>query len=453
MSFLGRTGVALAVFCCSALQILAADQVLSVPGPPPVAEEPEPGFRETLEPEDELSLRQAVALALLRSPDLAAFAWEVRAREARVIQAGAHPNPELGLLVEELGTNREEISGGEQTTIQLGLLVELGGKRSARTQVASLERDVAGWDHEINRINLLSLVSHSFIEVLSAQRRVALAEETVRLADQSAGVVSERVKGGKASPVEETKATVVLATARIRLDRTRRELEASRRALSGTWGSTTPHFKAAVGDLDSIPPVPDLEQLTTLLTQNPELARWATEVSLRRATVDLEKTRRVPDLTMDGGYKHHSAAVGEDADTYLVGISIPLPLFNRNRGGIQAARHRAVKSEEERRSTEVRLGIALAESYNALSSAYSRVTALRDTVLPGAQSAFDAVSEGYRLGRFGLLDVLDSQRTLFEARHEYLRAATDYHKAVVDVEHLIGDRLDSTATRRDGDLP
>ena len=63
------------------------------------------------------------------------------------------------------------------------------------------------------------------------------------------------------------------------------------------------------------------------------------------------------------------------------------------------------------------------------------------------------VSEGYRLGRFGLLDVLDSQRTLFGARYEYLRATTDYHKAVVDVERLIGDRLDSTATRRDGDLP
>jgi cobalt-zinc-cadmium efflux system outer membrane protein len=355
--------------------------------------------------------------------------------------------------VEELGTDREFITGGEQTTIQLGQLVELGGKRSARTQVASLERDVAGWDYEIKRINLLSRVSHSFIEVLSAQRRVALTEEMVRLADQSAGVVSERVKGGKASPVEETKATVALATAQIGLDRTRRELEAARRALSGTWGNTTPHFRTAAGDLDSISPVPDLEQLTGLLTQNPELALWATEVLLRQARVDLEKAKRVPDLTVGAGYKRYSVSVGEDVDTYLVGVSIPIPLFNRNRGGIQAARYQAVKSEEERRSAEVRLGIVLADRHNALAAAYSRVTALQDTVLPGAQSAFDAVSEGYRLGRFGLLDVLDSQRTLFEARHEYLRAATDYHKAVVDVERLIGDRLDSTATRRDGDLP
>jgi len=453
MSFPGRVGVTLAVLCCSASQMLVADPVSGVPESPPIVEEREPGSTEALEPIDELSLGQAVALALLRSPDLAAFAWQVRAREARVIQAGAHPNPELRLSVEELGTNREEITGGEQTTIQLGQLVELGGKRSARTQVASRKRDVAGWDYEIKRINVLGRVSHSFIEVLSAQSRVALAEETVRLADQSAAVVSERVKGGKASPVEETKATVALATAQIGLDRTRRELQAARRALSGTWGSTTPHFKTAVGDLNSIPPVPDLEQIRQMLTGNPELALWAAEVSLRQATVELEEAERVPDLTLSGGYKHYSVSAGEDASTYLVEVSIPLPLFNRNRGGIQAARHQAVKSEEQRRSAEIRLGIALAESHNALSAAYSRVTALRDTVLPGAQSAFDAVSEGYRLGRFGLLDVLDSQRTLFEARHEYLQAATDYHKAVVDVERLIGDRLDSTAARRDGDLP
>jgi cobalt-zinc-cadmium efflux system outer membrane protein len=74
-------------------------------------------------------------------------------------------------------------------------------------------------------------------------------------------------------------------------------------------------------------------------------------------------------------------------------------------------------------------------------------------VLPGAQNAFEKVNEGYRLGRFGLLDVLDSQRTLFEARRQYLRAAEDYHQAVVDVERLIGARLDSAEPTRDGDLP
>jgi len=143
MSFLGRASGALVVLCCSALQTLAAQEAMRAPGSPPIVEERDPSFAETLEPTDLLSLEQAVALAILRSPDLAAFAWEVRAREARVIQARAHPNPELHVLAEELGTNRELITGGEQTTIQLGQLIELGGKRSARSQVASLARDVA----------------------------------------------------------------------------------------------------------------------------------------------------------------------------------------------------------------------------------------------------------------------------------------------------------------------
>ncbi len=85
MSFVERVGVALAALCCSAPQMLAAEEVLSAPGSPPIVEEREPSSAETLEPTDELSLGQAVALALLRSPDLAAFAWEVRAHEVRVI--------------------------------------------------------------------------------------------------------------------------------------------------------------------------------------------------------------------------------------------------------------------------------------------------------------------------------------------------------------------------------
>lgn len=458
MSFLGRSSIALSALCFSSLVSLAIDDGLreenrrSMDGTPQArgwAEQTDPSH--PVEPVDEITLGHAVALALLRSPDLAAFAWEKRSREARVLQARMHPNPELHGLVENLGSNRESITGGQQTTIELAQRIELGGKRSARTEVASIELDLAGWDYEMERIDLLRRVSRSFIEVLSGQKRTALAEEAVGLAEQSAGVVLERVKAGKAAPIEETKADVAVATARIGLHQTRRQLEASRRTLSATWGTTSPRFKRVLGDLDSIVPIPALEHLTELLTHHPELALWATKVSLRRATVDLEKAGRVPDLNVTGGYRSYS--LGEGADTFLVGVSIPLPLFNRNKGRIQAAQHQEARAEEHRRSAELRLGTALATSYEALSSAYSEVTALRDTVLPGAQDVFEVVTEGYRLGRFDLLDVLDSQRTLFDVRHQYLRAAVDYHKAVVDVEHLIGTRLDSAGTEQQGDLP
>lgn len=394
------------------------------------------------EPEGELTLRQAVALTLLQSPELAAFGWEVRAREARILQAGVLPNPSVSALVENLGTKREEITGGIQTTLQLGQLIELGGKRSARVRVASLERDVAGWDYELKRIDILSRVSLRFIDVLSAQQRLVLLEETVRLADQSREAVAERVRAGKASPVEETKAGVALSIARIPLERAKRELEALRKALSATWGNNSPRFKSASGDLETLPPIPTFERLASLLIKNPELALWAAEVAMRRAAVELAETKAVPDLTVGAGYRRYSVR-GDDVDALLVGVSIPLPVFDRNQGGIREARTHVARSEEERRVAELRLGIALAESYRAMASAHSELTALRETVLPGARSAFETTTEGYRLGKFGILDVLDSQRTLSEARAQSLRAATEFHKAVVDVERLIGDRLDS----------
>ncbi len=393
------------------------------------------------EPEGDLTLRQAVALALLQSPELAAFGWEVRVREARMVQAGLLPNPTLSAAVENLGTKKDEVTGGIQTTLQLGQLIELGGKRSARRRVAAAERDVAGWDYEIRRIDILSRVSLRFIDVLSAQRHLAQLEETLAFAEQSRQAVVDKVAGGKASPVDETKANVAVSTVRIAVERAKRQLDASRKALSATWGNGVPRFKSASGDLDALSPVPPFERLAGLLAKNPELALWASEVAMRQAAVGLAESKAVPDLTVGAGYRRYSPS-GDDVDTLLVGVSIPLPVFDRAQGDIQEARFRVARSEEERRGAELRLGIALGESYRTLSGAHSELTALRDTVLPGAQSAFDAVREGYQLGKFGLLDVLDSQRTLSEARAQALRTATEYHKAVVDVERLIGDRLD-----------
>src|SRR5262245_38651601 len=126
-----------------------------------------------------------------------------------------------------------------------------------------------------------------------------------------------------------------------------------------------------------------------------------------------------------------------------MGAPIPLPLSNCNQATVLEARYRLAKAGEERRAAEAQVRAALAEAYGALSRAFVEATRLHNEVLPGAQRAFDAVSEGYRQGKFGLLDVLDAQRTLFEARGQYLEALAAYHQAVAEVEQLIGERLAS----------
>ncbi len=401
-----------------------------------------PGARadapEMTEPKGVITLREALALTLMHNPSLSAFSWETRAAEARRLQAGLAPNPELGVVVENFGNRSLEGVDATATTVQLSQLVQLGQKRAKREKLAALERDLTGWDYEAKRLDVLTDATKDFIEVLAAQERHATASQLVNLAQEVFASVTERVKAGKVSPLEETKAQVSLATSRIALDRAKRALEAARRHLAAGWGSAAALFERAEGRLEQIAPIPSAAELADAISQNPDIARWAVEMEHRRAAVKLEDAKGVPDVTVGAGVRQFNEA---DQTAALLAVSIPLPVFDRNQGGRAEARSKLSKAEEERKAARLRVLIALSEAYQSLSTAYAEATSLKGEVLPGAQSAFDAANEGFRLGKFGYLDVLDAQRTLFETKNSYIEALASYHKAVADVERLIAEPL------------
>lgn len=396
------------------------------------------------EPTGAITLRDAVTLALMHNPGLAAYAWETRAREARAVQAGTRPNPTLSVLAEDLGATAGSSSAtGQliqpQTTIQLAQLIELGGKRAARRELAERDRDLAAWDYEAARIDVITEVSRAFTDVLVAQETIALTEQTTRTVEDVHQSVGARVVAGVVSPIEETRATVALALVRVEAARARRTLDASRARLAALWGSSTASFTSATGDLRAdLPPLPLLRAIEAEVDRNPAVARWAAEMAARDASLAVERSKRVLDVSIAAGYRRFTDIGG---NALLIGASVPLPLFDRNRGAIEEARSRVAQGYEQQRAARARITAGLTDAYAALGSAHDEVTALADAVLPGSQQTFDAVSEGYRLGRFGYLDVLDAQRTLISAGSQYLRALSDYHKAIANVERLIGTPL------------
>jgi len=322
--------------------------------------------------------------------------------------------------------------------MRVSQVIELSGKRARRLRVAALERDLAGWDYDAKRREVLTAVAQTFVEVLRAQERLRAEEELVHLAAQVLATVAERVKAGKASPVEEIKAGVAGSTSRVARERARRALEAARQRLAATWGSSTPVFQKADGAFETIMAPPSAAALAERLVQNPDLARWGTELQQRQAAVELAQTQRSPDLMASGGVRHlnesHDAA-------FVLALSVPLPVVNRNQGAILEAQYRRTKAEEEQRAAVVRVRTALGAAYATLTTAFAEVTTLRNEALPAARRVFEATREGYRQGKFSLLDVLDAQRTLFEARGQYIEAVATYHKAVADAERLIGGEL------------
>ena len=167
-------------------------------------------------------------------------------------------------------------------------------------------------------------------------------------------------------------------------------------------------------------------------------------MELSRAALSLERANGRPDPTLGGGVILFNES---DDAAFLASVSFPLPLFDRNQGGIREAEANLAKAQEEHRAARVAVRTALANAYQALASAHAEAEALETEVLPAAQAAFDAASEGYRKGKFGYLDVLDAQQALFEARQQHIDALATYHKAVADVERLIGQSLASVPAK------
>jgi cobalt-zinc-cadmium efflux system outer membrane protein len=402
------------------------------------------------EPAGPLTIEQAVAYALQHNQELMAAALQIRAGSEATRQAGKLPNPELGVETENFG-GRDDRTGfdGAETTISVNQLVELGGKRQKRQQLAALAEEEAVWEYRQKRLELVAAANLAFIEILVSQQRVVLATEQLNLSEQLLQTVTARVEAGKVSPIEATKARVALTNSRIFLEKCERELAVNRRNLTSLWGNGAPLFTAADGVLrvsDRGLPAPDA--LNSGLLSHPDLGLFAARIKQRDAQLALARAGRVPDITVSGGVRNYQET---NDHAFVAALSMPLQIFDRNDGNIGEAGHRLTGARKEMEAARIRLEAELNQSYQRLVSATAEADVLEKEVLPAAQTAFAAVQEGYRQGKFNYLDVLDAQKTLFEVTMSHLDSLHACQTAFVEVKRLAGPDLPGETTDNQGD--
>ncbi|NHC08279.1 TolC family protein [Azonexus fungiphilus] len=382
------------------------------------------------EPTGSLTLSTAIELALTSNPELSAANNELRAVEGAVIQAGVLPNPEISTAVEDT-----QNKATRTTTIQISQRIELGGKRSARVTSAERGRDVAVADLAAKRLDIRATVIGAFFDVLVTQERVQQAEDLLGLAQRASQAASRRVTAGKISPVEETKARVAEASARVELNQAQRELVTARKRLAASWGSSTPRFEKAEGRTDILPPLRSAEEIDRRLNASPALLRARHEADRFSALADLERSRRIPDVTVSLGSKK-AEELGRNQT--IVGVSIPFPIFDRNQGNVLEAQRRADKARDELSATAIRLSTEVTQNEERLKALVVEAQTLQSEIMPGARSAYEAASKGFDLGKFSFLEVLDAQRTFFQARAQYLRSLSDAHRTAAELERVLG---------------
>jgi len=425
---------------------------IALPAPRPLGDE-YGGFRPSdrpaetadelarIEPVDVITLHHSLARALMHNPRLRSYSWNVRAAEADWLQAGRWPNPEVKVEFDGVGGSGERKNfDGAEIYFGLSQLIELGGKRNKRIELAAIEGQASGWSYETIRLAVFADVVNAYVGVLAAQQRLELIGELVRLSEELMRSVARRVDAGKDSPLEKTKATVVLSNTRIQHQRAVRDVELARLRLASTWGGNDPEFERAAGQLDSPSPVPPFEELVALLMLNPEIARGALQADRKKAALDLEKAIAIPDITISGGVKR----LNEFEDNVVVfGVEVPLPLFDRNQAGIRRAEYELAGINAEYEEIHSRIRIELADAYTELASAYMEAVELQQNVLEGAETVFVGSRKSYDQGKVDYLKLLDAQRTMFEAKVHYIDVLASYHSARADVERLIGRSINA----------
>lgn len=386
-----------------------------------------------------LTLDQAVAKTLATNPSLRAAAFDVAIAAGARRQAGLLPNPELSFVRE--GTQR----GTRTQTVQLSQLLELGGKRSARIKLADSERSLATGNLDVARTDLRAEVMAAYFDALAAQERSQLAQASLDVAGKAAGAASKRVAAGRISPLEEDRAGVVQAGARIELAQAQSDLKVAMLRLAAFWGETSPTFASvAMPELD-LAPAPALDVLVRQLENSPQLRLARLQVEREQAQVGLERSQRLPDLTLVVGNKKDDE-IGHSQT--VLGVSVPLPLFNRNQGALQASLSRADKAQAQLEAERVRVHQDLASAHQRAQLSREQVRSMREDILPAAQRVFDSTVTGFEAGKFGFLDVLDAQRTLLQVRTQYIQALYERYRAVADLGRYIGTGIGANQDNR-----
>jgi cobalt-zinc-cadmium efflux system outer membrane protein len=391
------------------------------------------------EPQTELpplTLPEAAARVLEQNPRLMAGEYSRAAADAATDSAGMNPQWSVGLDIDNfLGTGVLSGLDGSETTLRLSRIFQPSNIRDGRVSVAGAQSASVDNALESERLDLMALLARRFVEVVYQQEQLALADQAVETWQRATGLALERERAGAAPAVHRLQTEIRTARAKLMLEDAEHELDAARLLLAATWGDTDDDFGAASASVCAISPLPSFERLAEQIDHNPDLMRFATDQRLYEAESRLAEARSQPGWSLSAGVRH-LALIDEQA----VVFSVSVPLGSRSRSEPVVRRSNALRQQSALREKDVRTDsrATLYELYQETLHLITEVKLYEDEILPKAGEILRQTEEGYRLGRFSHLELLNAQAELLAARAARLSACTNHQLFLIDIERLTG---------------
>ncbi len=378
-----------------------------------------------------VDLSEATALTLQANPDLAVAMRGREIESAQQLQAASRPNPTLSGQVQDLR------SQNRVTTIAISQQLETAGKRDKRIVAAGAAFDIAEADIHIAQAEISAKTYAAFYQVLAAQQAQKLAQELLEIATTTKDTTTKRVLAGKISPVEESKAKVAEASLKIDLANANQQLDISKQRLASLWSKSEGQTDyIVVGDLENLKELPNESELIAQLADSPRLKKAALAIKEKQAISNIELSKQTPDVTVSLGAQRNEELGG--ITQAMIGLYIPIPVFDKNQGNLLSAKAREYQSIDEKTALENQLQTELKDAYSRRQLQVEASNMYKQDILQGAQIAYEAARKGFEFGKFSFLEVLDAQRTLFQAKMQFIQTLTMAHLAEADIQRILG---------------
>lgn len=379
---------------------------------------------------DVLRLDQALQMAFEHHPELAAAGARVEAAEGRALEAGLFPNPEFFARMESARLSGATTGDAEYLTgiaQPIPLSDRLGKARRAEQQ----ERDRMRLRQDALRLDIATDVRRAYAEAVYQSQVLDTWQRTAEYAQAALRVAEARLDAGDAIPSEVAQARIEVQRAQISADRAQREFDQAIDAIRVAMGAPGIAISGVSQDVRAqnvtAPPV---EPLLDNIENHPAIAAAEARVLVWEHREALARAERKPDLGLEVAYRRIGS---EETNSLDVGVSIPIPLFDRNQGSIQAARAEAVAARHDAATLRNELELRLRDAHRRLAQAIRAAELLRDEVLPQAEQVLETVETRYRAGDISLADVLPVRRDTTQLRLDHLSFLRDVMRAWADL--------------------
>jgi cobalt-zinc-cadmium efflux system outer membrane protein len=309
--------------------------------------------------------------------------------------------------------------------------IQLGGKRKHKIKLSELDLKKAELEYEVFKRIKLTEAFNEFVVILHLQENKTLQQDRISVAEDLLNAVSKKVEAGKLSQAEKSRARIQLIQEQLKLRTIEKSLKTTWKSISSLLGNGKPLFHYAIGDLSRIEAIP-----TSISLDNaPDIQISKLLLEIQQTKIRSEKANAFPDLDLGAGLKRSEIP----DNTYQVELSIPLPIFDRNKGNIKSAVSGLEQAQLGLKAVELQLRTDISNLQSELETLISEIKILNDDIIPEAQNAYTTITEGYLNGRFTYLDVVDSQEMWFLSRDQYLGALKEYHQNIFKLDRLTGN--------------